>query len=567
MLCPKCGRPLVENAPYCVHCGTLFEGIGTVEAGEIDLQPDELIIMKGKKQPFQKTKKVKIIVGFSIPLTVILLAGILVAVFFPQIQRSVMGESIYYFYKEAQCASSVFSADAISVLRHPSSYAAESVVTASVQNDSDVNQILQPLQILANVVYDQDTGTVQSSAHLQGSGNDILMVEGDYMDGNFLLSSPQADNTLMFPNPFSGRRKVASHKDVGDTYSFSASYQGVYSKILQAVVDADREALLNVLKKVCTSELDKHSSVSTKIWNERNCRTVTFKFTGADLENLTNEAALAAAKANRKAITMKDIEEATIKVMAGPEKKSHVVTDKEKNLTAYHEAGHAICTYHCSTQEPVHQVSIIPRGQAGGYTMSLPGENINYRTKREMEENIVVLLGGRMAELLILGDISTGASNDLERATKMARAMVTRYGFSDAVGPIVYGQDPHEVFLGRDFSSGTQVSEKVTAEIDEEVRRIIETAYERARTILSEHADQLHRVAEYLKVHEKINRDTFERLVENRLEEEAEAPQSPAQQAQEQAAGDEAQAFAPAQAEPEKPDCQPEPQIPDQPQE
>ena len=290
-------------------------------------------------------------------------------------------------------------------------------------------------------------------------------------------------------------------------------------------------------------------------------------FTGADLENLTNEAALAAAKANRKAITMKDIEEATIKVMAGPEKKSHVVTDKEKNLTAYHEAGHAICTYHCSTQEPVHQVSIIPRGQAGGYTMSLPGENINYRTKREMEENIVVLLGGRMAELLILGDISTGASNDLERATKMARAMVTRYGFSDAVGPIVYGQDPHEVFLGRDFSSGTQVSEKVTAEIDEEVRRIIETAYERARTILSEHADQLHRVAEYLKVHEKINRDTFERLVENRLEEEAEAPQSPAQQAQEQAAGDEAQAFAPAQAEPEKPDCQPEPQIPDQPQE
>lgn len=286
MLCPKCGRPLVENAPYCVHCGALFEGIGTVEAGEIDLQPDELIIMKGKKQPFQKTKKVKIIVGFSIPLTVILLAGILVAVFFPQIQRSVMGESIYYFYKEAQCASSLFSADAISVLRHPSSYAAESVVTASVQNDSDVNQILQPLQILANVVYDQDTGTVQSSAHLQGSGNDILMVEGDYMDGNFLLSSPQADNTLMFPNPFSGRRKVASHKDVGDTYSFSASYQGVYSKILQAVVDADREALLNVLKKVCNSELDTRASVSTEQLHGKNYRAVTFAFTGADLDSV-----------------------------------------------------------------------------------------------------------------------------------------------------------------------------------------------------------------------------------------------------------------------------------------
>ena len=178
----------------------------------------------------------------------------------------------------------------------------------------------------------------------------------------------------------------------------------------------------------------------------------TVGFTGADLENLVNEASLLAARKNRKAITRADMEEASIKVVAGPEKKSKVVTEAEKRLTAYHEGGHAICTYYCKTQDKVHQVSIIPRGQAGGFTMSLPEKDKSYVSKNEMYDNIIVLLGGRVAEKLILDDISTGASNDLERATSTARNMVTRYGFSDNLGPVVYGQGEHEVFLGRDYT-------------------------------------------------------------------------------------------------------------------
>ncbi len=174
----------------------------------------------------------------------------------------------------------------------------------------------------------------------------------------------------------------------------------------------------------------------------------TVGFTGADLENLVNEAALLAARRGRKAITMVDIEEATIKVVAGPEKKSHIVPDKDKRLTCFHEAGHAVATYYCETQDKVHEISIIPRGMAGGYTMSLPEEDRSYETRKGMQENIVTLLGGRIAEKLVLDDISTGASNDLERATKIARAMVTRYGFSDRLGPIVYGQNENEVFFG-----------------------------------------------------------------------------------------------------------------------
>ena len=221
-------------------------------------------------------------------------------------------------------------------------------------------------------------------------------------------------------------------------------------------------------------------------------------FTGADLENLTNEAALLAAKKNHKAITMVEIEEATIKVIAGPEKKSHVVTEKDKKLTSYHEAGHAVCTYYLPTQDPVHQISIVPRGMAGGYTLSLPGEDKTYVTKREMNEDIVTLLGGRVAEKLVLDDISTGASNDIERATKVARNMVVRYGFSEKLGPIVYGHDDNEVFLGRDFSSTPSYSETVAAEIDAEIREIIDTAYERAVDILTEHMGQLHEIAKYL---------------------------------------------------------------------
>ncbi len=192
-------------------------------------------------------------------------------------------------------------------------------------------------------------------------------------------------------------------------------------------------------------------------------------FTGADLENIVNEAALLAARRGRKAIVMKDIEDATIKVIAGPEKRSHVVSEKDKRLTAYHEAGHAICTYFSKTLEAVHQISIIPRGMAGGYTLSLPTEDKNYRTKKEMQEEIVTLLGGRMAEKVVLDDISTGASNDIERATTIARSMVTRYGFSEKLGPIVYGHDQGEVFLGRDFNQQRNYSENIAAEIDQEI--------------------------------------------------------------------------------------------------
>lgn len=213
---------------------------------------------------------------------------------------------------------------------------------------------------------------------------------------------------------------------------------------------------------------------------------------------------------------MKEIEDATIKVIAGPEKRSKVVTEKEKRLTAYHEAGHAVCTYYCPTQDPVHEISIIPRGMAGGYTMSLPEDDRGYLAKTAMQENIVTLLGGRIAELIVLDDISTGASNDLERATQIARSMVTRYGFSEKLGPVVYGQDQGEVFLGMDINRSRNYSEEVAAEIDQEIRRIIEEAYSRAREILEAHRDQLEVVAQYLMEHEKIGEFGFKALMEGR---------------------------------------------------
>ena len=239
----------------------------------------------------------------------------------------------------------------------------------------------------------------------------------------------------------------------------------------------------------------------------------TVGFTGADLENLVNEAALLAARRGRKAITMVDIKEATIKVVAGPEKKSHIVPDKDKRLTCFHEAGHAVATYYCETQDKVHEISIIPRGMAGGYTMSLPEEDRSYETRKGMQENIVTLLGGRIAEKLVLDDISTGASNDLERATKIARAMVTRYGFSDRLGPIVYGQNENEVFLGRDLGHTRDYSETVAAQIDEEIRSVIDSAYDQCEATLTEHMDQLHKVAEFLYEFEKINGADFDRLM------------------------------------------------------
>ena len=237
-------------------------------------------------------------------------------------------------------------------------------------------------------------------------------------------------------------------------------------------------------------------------------------FSGADLENLVNEAALLAARKGKKAITEPEIEEASIKVVAGPEKKSRVVTDKEKRLTAYHETGHAITGYFCKTHDPVHQISIIPRGSAGGFTMYLPEKDPSYVTKTAMSENIVCLLGGRVAEQLVLDDISTGASNDLERATATARAMVTRYGFSERLGPVVYGTDPGETFLGRDFGQGRGYSENIAAEIDNEIRDIVDESYETARRILTEHMDQLHTVAAVLMEREKISGDEFKTLME-----------------------------------------------------
>lgn len=241
-------------------------------------------------------------------------------------------------------------------------------------------------------------------------------------------------------------------------------------------------------------------------------------FTGADLENLVNEAALLAARANRRAITKADIEEATIKVVAGPEKKSKGVTPEEKKLTAYHESGHAITTYFCKSQDKVHQVSIIPRGMAGGFTMHVPEKDRSFVSKTYMEEEIIVLLGGRVAEKLILDDISTGASNDIERATSVARNMVTRYGFSEKLGPILYGHENQEVFLGRDYSQGRNYSENVAAEIDGEIRELIETGYEKAKEILTEHGDLLERCAQYLMKHEKIDGPDFYKLMADEID-------------------------------------------------
>ena len=243
----------------------------------------------------------------------------------------------------------------------------------------------------------------------------------------------------------------------------------------------------------------------------------TVGFVGADLENLLNEAALLAARRNKKAITMAEIEEATVKVIVGTEKKSHKMSDKEKKLTAYHEAGHAISTYYLETQDPVRQVSIIPRGSAGGYTMSVPTEDKSYKTKNGMLDDIVVLLGGRVAEKLVLGDISTGASNDIERATKLAKSMVTEYGMSDRIGPVSYSSGSGEVFLGRDYGHAKDYSEAFAQEIDEEISSIIHNGYDRTEKILTDHMDKLHELAQYLIKYEKIDGDNFKHLMEGTL--------------------------------------------------
>lgn len=235
-------------------------------------------------------------------------------------------------------------------------------------------------------------------------------------------------------------------------------------------------------------------------------------FVGADLENTLNEAALLAARRNLNEIGMKEIEDAMVKITMGPEKKTRVRSEKENKLVAYHEAGHAVVSHFLETQDPVHQISIVPRGMAGGYTMYRPVEDKSFMSKTEMEENIVSLLGGRVAEALILNDISTGASNDIERATKIARSMVTKYGMSDRIGTLMLGSNQEEVFLGRDFAQSKEYSEETAGVIDEETKAIIDKAYNRAKQILTDNVEKLHAVAQILLEKEKIESDEFEAI-------------------------------------------------------
>ena len=241
-------------------------------------------------------------------------------------------------------------------------------------------------------------------------------------------------------------------------------------------------------------------------------------FTGADLENLLNEAALLAVRHNKKAITQEEIEEATIKVVMGTEKKSHKVREKDKMVTSYHEAGHAIVSYFLPTQDPVHQISIIPRGMAAGYTMYLPTEEKGHTSKNQILEQICSLLGGRAAEQLTQSDVCTGASNDIQRATELARKMVTRFGMSDKLGLVVYGQDNNEVFLGRDFSSTPNYSEKTAATIDDEIEAVVMKQYEKALELLNNAMPKLHEVAKVLFEKEKISGDDFRAIMEAKAE-------------------------------------------------
>ena len=232
-------------------------------------------------------------------------------------------------------------------------------------------------------------------------------------------------------------------------------------------------------------------------------------FSGADLENVMNEASLLAARRNKQEINMQDVEDAMIKVTMGPEKRSRVRSEKENKLVAFHEAGHAVVSHYLPTQDTIHQISIVPRGMAGGYTMYRPDEDKNFMSKIEMEESIVGLLGGRVAESIVLNDISTGASNDIERASKIARDMVTKYGMSDSLGTITFGSGQEEVFLGRDWTQTRNYSEETSAKIDEEVKKIIDNGYNRAKEILTMHSDKLHAVANLLLEKEKVDGEEF----------------------------------------------------------
>lgn len=245
---------------------------------------------------------------------------------------------------------------------------------------------------------------------------------------------------------------------------------------------------------------------------------VTVGFTGADLENLLNEAALLAVRKGHKAITDADIKEAATKVVMGPEKRSRKIYEDEQKLTAYHEAGHAVASYFCPTQDPVHEISIIPRGTAGGYTLSLPQRDRSYVRKKKMEEFIVVCLGGRISESLIFDDISTGASQDIKQATSVARSMVTQYGFSKNMGPIKYGSGGHDIFFGRDFASGKGFSEDTAMRIDKEVKDIVIFAYEKCEKILKEHLELVKVVAEFLLKREKMDEKEFQDVMTGKID-------------------------------------------------
>lgn len=247
--------------------------------------------------------------------------------------------------------------------------------------------------------------------------------------------------------------------------------------------------------------------------NLRNIAGATVGFTGADLENLLNEAALLAARRKLKAITMKEIEEATMKVVVGTEKKSHKISERDKKITAYHEAGHAVTSFYLEHEDPVTHISIVPRGMAGGFTMYQPEHDEMHLMKSKMLDDIVGLLGGRVAEKIIFNDISTGASNDIERASEQARKMVTRYGMSEKLGPIAFGQNNDEVFLGKDYNHMRNYSEAVASQIDDEVEKIILNAYKQTEDILTEHIDKLHAVALELVKREKLTGDEFKRIM------------------------------------------------------
>ncbi|MBS5308688.1 ATP-dependent zinc metalloprotease FtsH [Clostridium tertium] len=277
----------------------------------------------------------------------------------------------------------------------------------------------------------------------------------------------------------------------------------------QIVVGAPDVKGREEILKVHTKKKPLSEEVELKVLAKR-----TPGFSGADLENLANEAALLAVRKNEKLIGMQDFEEAITRVIAGPEKKSRAINEHDRKLTAYHEAGHAVVMKLLVHSDPVHEISIIPRGMAGGYTMHLPEEDRSYTSKEKLRDDMVGLLGGRVAEKLILSDISTGAKNDIDRASAIARAMVMEYGMSEKLGTISYGGDNNEVFLGRNLGHGRNFSEEVGAEIDKEVKRFIDEAYERAETLLSQNINKLHAVAATLLEKEKIDGAEFVRIFE-----------------------------------------------------